>query len=831
MLIRGDGMAYSMSVNQTLTSIENVQQSGKGQTVLCPAHDDHNASLSINLGDDGRILLHCHAGCPVKTIVQVIGLEMSDLFPNKKISAPQINSRITKTYDYHDKSGKNLFQVVRLEPKGFYQRRPKTGGGWHNNLDGITPVLYRLPDLLKHPELPVYVGEGEKDADGLVELGIQTATTSPAGAGKWRQEYSESIRGRDAVLFPDNDPTGLKHATDVANSLYAAGCTVKVVSLPNLPPKGDSSDWIAAGGTLEALLELVKYTKVWEPTDPAEDLGENSDIDAWLMGDAHLNSEQVIQLCSILPSFEYDRHREAIAKKLGVRVSTLDGELKANKKIDFSGNPQGAAIEWPDCDPWPEAVDGAKLLTELTETFNRYIVLPRGGAETIALWIVHTHAHEASSISPYLALISPVKRCGKTRSLELLTALVPKPILASNISPSALFRAVDAWHPTLIIDEADTFIGRSEELIGMLNSGHTRGTAYVIRSVPVGDGFEPRQFSTWSAKVFASIGHLRGTLHDRSLVVSMRRKSPREKVETFRLDRMGDFESLRRKIARWVADHFDDIKNTDPLMPPGLHDRSRDNWRGLLGICDIAGGPWPELGRKAASIISGVGEDFDDSTKTQLLKDIQFAFKEKVFQDAVPTAKILEFLNDLEHQPWCEWKNGKPMSARSLSTLLNPFGIKPKQIRFGKKSLKGYEFANFADAFRRYLPVQTETRETASINSDFQSVLFETQDEHVSVEAIHKSNNNKCVSLVSDITQELGWSSINPILRDPVSCGACEHFTPDPMNPPQGTGRCALGEESGKPHWPMTLRFCKKFAAKTAIADNGTIQSQPGIAN
>ncbi len=157
--------------------------------------------------------------------------------------------RIAETYRYVDETGRLLSQTVRKDPKGFSQRRPNGNGGWIWNLKGVRLVLYRLPELLKRSTETVFICEGEKDVHSLETLGL-LATCNPMGAGKWRPEYSETLRARSAVIFPDNDGPGRKHATAIAADLLRVGCEVRIVEVP----KGkDVSDWLAAGTTLEEL--------------------------------------------------------------------------------------------------------------------------------------------------------------------------------------------------------------------------------------------------------------------------------------------------------------------------------------------------------------------------------------------------------------------------------------------------------------------------------------------------------------------------------------------------------------------------------------------------
>ena len=181
----------------------------------------------------------------------------------------------------------------------------------------------------------------------------------------------------------------------------------------------------------------------------------------------------------------------------------------------------------------------------------------------MALWALHTHVFDCFNHSPRLAITSPEKGCGKTTALDVLRELVARPLPTSNVTVSAVFRTIEIANPTLLIDEADTFLKENEELRGILNSGHRKGTP-IIRTV--GDDYEPRQFSTWSPAAIAMIGNLPSTLDDRSINVRLRRRKPTERVQTFRSDRSTDLHVLARRAARWAADHQAALVNADPEM-------------------------------------------------------------------------------------------------------------------------------------------------------------------------------------------------------------------------------------------------------------------------
>lgn len=195
-----------------LTHFNGVKPSRDGWVALCPAHDDRNPSLSVSQAGNGRVLVHCHAGCPFADVLAAAGLSPADLFPGNPV--------IDATYDYRAEDGHLLYQVVRMDPKGFRQRIPDGQGGWQWKLGDVRRVLYRLPELLAaDPSTPVFYPEGEKDVDRLVAVGL-VATTHAGGAGKWRPEFAESLRGRHVVVLPDNDTPGRVGARKVCEALW-----------------------------------------------------------------------------------------------------------------------------------------------------------------------------------------------------------------------------------------------------------------------------------------------------------------------------------------------------------------------------------------------------------------------------------------------------------------------------------------------------------------------------------------------------------------------------------------------------------------------------------
>lgn len=353
---------------------------------------------------------------------------------------------------------------------------------------------------------------------------------------------------------------------------------------------------------------------------------------------------------------------------------------------------------------WADPVNGTELLDDLVGVVKRFVSAAEGVPETVALWTLFSHAHDAFEISPILAITSPEKRCGKTTLLLIINTLVPRPLQVANITSSALFRVVEKYKPTLLIDEADTFLAANEELRGIINSGHRRAGAYVIRTV--GDEHEPRTFCTWAAKAIALIGAMSDTLEDRSFLILMQRQRPGENTEELRIDRLSGLEPLRQKAARWAVDNFDGLKAADPFIPSNITNaRARDNWRVLFAVADAAGGHWPARAREVALIFSSA-EPETESNKILLLRDLKTIFDEKK-AERLESQEIVTALIEIEGRPWAEGRNGKPLSKTGLASRLRPFKIHPDKWRDGDKTERGYIRSHFDEVFVRYLDIET----------------------------------------------------------------------------------------------------------------------------
>ncbi|PWB83996.1 MAG: DNA primase [Methylocystaceae bacterium] len=403
-----------------------------------------------------------------------------------------------------------------------------------------------------------------------------------------------------------------------------------------------------------------------------------------------------IKRLSALDAITYDRERDKAAETLGVRVSTLDKQVGALRAEESEKKAVDLCV---DIEPCAEPVNVAQLLDDIRSTIQRFIVCEPETATAATLWIAFTWIIDSVQVAPLAVITAPEKRCGKTQLLDLIGRLSRRNLFASNISPAATFRVIEARSPTLLIDEADAFFRENEELRGVINSGHTRTSAYVIRTV--GDDFEVKQFSTWGAKAIAGIGKLSDTIMDRAVVLPLRRKGPGEKVERLRHAEPGLFDMLARKLARFGEDHGAAIGRAKPALPDALNDRAQDNWEPLLAVADLAGGRWPSEARRAALAISGDGKD-DRSAGEEVLADIRDIF-DAASVERIALAELHKRLIEDETAPWATWNRGRPMTPRQLGARLKEFGLGAKPLRIDHAVQKGFERKQFRDAWGRYL--------------------------------------------------------------------------------------------------------------------------------
>ncbi len=545
-----------------------------------------------------------------------------------------------------------------------------------------------------------YFTLGEADAVLVISEGWATgaaihqatgyATAIAFDAGNMRL-VAEALRNKFPrlrfVLAADND-LDKKRNVGVETAHKAARAVDGLVAIPELNgAKCDFADVLKALGAnaVRAAIDAAEPVGA-EPNTGARN-GAPRDESARIV-------KRIAELAKLSP-VDYELIRRNEAKALRVRQFTLDEHVEEQRRKRAGS----CALTFEDPEPWLGEVVGAELLSRIRAEIQRYIVLPPHGSTAIALWVLHTWCIDASFITPFLHVRSPEKRCGKTNLMILIREFVRRPLLASSASSPVIFRSIQRFQPTLLLDEADTWVPENEQLRGVLNGGHSRKSATVLRVV--GDDYEPQAFSTYCAKALAGIGRLADTLEDRSIGILLKRKRVQDGVARLREDRLDGLE-IRRQCLAWSKACLERLRVCDPETPPVLNDRAADNWRALLAIADVAGGEWPQKARDAAVALSGATDD--EAVGPQLLADIRDWFA-RDGSPAVFSEDLVKHLIGLEDRPWAEWgKPPKPISQNQVARLLKRFEIRPRDVRL-RRVAKGYRREHFEDAFARYLPL------------------------------------------------------------------------------------------------------------------------------
>lgn len=355
--------------------------------------------------------------------------------------------------------------------------------------------------------------------------------------------------------------------------------------------------------------------------------------------------------------------------------------------------------------PAIEDVDRDLLITDLIKEIKTYVVISEHDALAVALWAINTWCYGYFDRCPLLLINAPERECGKTQLLKVVEKLVFRPIETANITLAALFRLINNYKPTLLIDEADTFMEGKNEMVGVVNKGYERG-GVVLRVESDGKQMHECAYLVHGPKALAGImleRHLPDATMSRGIQIPLKRKTKDDIVKRLRSADPKVFESLRSRILRVVIDEKENLENGWSDMPDELSDRQQDNWEPLLAIANCFGSEWYDKACNAA--LKNRNETSPPkSSSNQLLEDIREVlsdYKERY----IPSADLLELLNTNTDMDWGHYNRGQPITARQISRHLGGYGIKPKTVRMSvNKTPKGYEVRDFEDAFNRYLP-------------------------------------------------------------------------------------------------------------------------------
>lgn len=657
-------------------------------------------------------------------------------------SASLANADEKALHAYTDTSGNPLYWRIRLKDTETGEKwiRPFYFDGKQFQLgepaapEGGKP-LYALYLLTIRPAALVWIVEGEKAADALNKafkrwsMELQHVATTSGGISSALSADWALLAARRVVIWRDNDEPGAKYAAEVISCLQhiAASMMLLDISRMNLPAKGDAYDWLRReDANVETLMLLLDATRA---NAIAQDMPQS--LKAPTPADETEELQREIAALAAMPLLKYERTYKDHAKRLRIRAVVLDELVKAAR----SGKSEEGAAMFPEVEPWPSTVDASAVLSELSEAFCRYAVLPPHAADALALWCAFTWFCEASYIAPLLVIRSPEKGCGKSTVLSIVNRLVYRPLALSGLSAAVLFRIADQYSPTLLIDEGDTFLSRdNKDMHGILNSGHSRQAPYIWRCV--GDDHESKGFYVFGPKAIAFIGHTRDTLHDRAVEVLLRRKLPHEKVARLRSADGSDLDTLARKLARLTEDNLDRFATMRPAMPESLPDRQADNWEPLVAIAMLAeGDAWIMRANEAAlALTRSKAQSSPESVRVELLKYIHHILESKNIS-RIRKADLVKALCDDPDAAWSTYNQGKPITQTQINYLLRQFGIRSDTVRLGSDVFNGFKKEQFEDSFNRYCTNAPENVEknVTTLQTSIGAGSSETEKEIVTV--------------------------------------------------------------------------------------------------
>jgi len=457
-------------------------------------------------------------------------------------------------------------------------------------------------------------------------------------------------------------------------------------------------------------------------------------IDDFLSGSAEFDQDDVLDDAATLSTADYDKRRKKLASRLGfTRPSVFDDEVAKRRPADDEEKEelQGTAIEIKDDEPWKDPVNGAKLLDEISALFRKYVYFPKqSDADAAALFLLGTYCFDNFALFPFLGVSAAAENSGKTTLGKVIKRLAFRPIPTNNVTPAALFRLIAMHQGTLIIDEMDTFLNPESELYGILNSGHDKEMAFVIRTV--GEDHDPRNFNTWCPRAWCMIGLPKRTVTSRSIIVQLLRKPKDIVLERLpKPDQAGpEWKRLRQQCVRWCADNREKLRATT-VSVSGLENRASDNWEPLFTIAQIAGTEWVRKAQLAAGVYHVVEEEARNITLLRDVRNILFTRRVKnpqmKFGDKGQRISCASLTSDLLQQsesPWPHFDHHQPMTINQLGSMLTGLGVKSTTYKAGDKTVRGFYLSQFQPLFDAYLTDEPETETELSVTGSQSQAPF-----------------------------------------------------------------------------------------------------------
>ena len=604
---------------------------------------------------------------------------------------------ITAFYPYYA-DNQELFVKVRIDKDGSKWIKPFYYDG----------NCYRLgePPTTKEPNykkplyhLPiagevVYIVEGEKCVHSLLDIGLTATTTG--GATSIDKCDLTPLQGKRCIVWRDNDKSGQDWQANLSQTLTALDIDYDVidvdkVQLPTgepMPAKGDCYDLIQAyfadGQDSSGIIEIIQAL----PLASIEPVIEPLAIDNPLQ--ALEDKERRLIAC-------IDELAELNDIKLHLALSEVTREFKLSKDKVLSlvhEHKQGGLVA--EIEPYYEPVTHDEIYTALYSLVHEHMAIDEPLKVAFVLWVIFTYLTDISDFAPIAWITAPERQCGKSTLLGLFERVVNKPMAFNNITQAVLYRVMEQFKPTLLIDEIDTSLKDKNELLGIVNAGYSRHASNVPRMNQDKGGIVEK-FDVFGAKVFSGIGEMKGTFASRAIRFELRRKTNSDKVKRFNKRTLPHetTNELQRKVKRWAGDNRQAVQAVQtPLLQ--INDRDFDNWEILLQIATVLGVYDKAL--QACLIICNRKDE--PSLNEMLLSDIRDIFN----VERMSSTDLLEKLNFDSEKCWQTLNNGSPLTSHQLAKKLKGFGIVSKNMRINSIQVKGFDKADFVKTWAQYLP-------------------------------------------------------------------------------------------------------------------------------
>lgn len=706
-----------VQIEEILGKLKDVKKTGNGYQACCPAHEDQKASLSISEGAEGNILLYCHAGCEIKAVLEAIGLTILDLFFDKADHSNKSRS-ITKTYDYHDEQGNLLYQVCKTSSKEYFQRRPEGKGGYINGLGDVKRVLYRLPELTRAVKNgnTIFIPEGEKDVDNLIERGL-SATCNPMGAGKWKNDYADYLKKVDVVILPDNDNAGIKHSLVIAESIQKKAQSVKVLLLPDLPEKGDVSDWLEAGNSIEKLCELAEQEALWKPgveTVNKKSKEEGNIVYTSFFIEGNRIYEQI--------------HKDGVSKFIQfdpddgepVMVESIETENEIIKPLSGEDIKFGA-VKLPSgiC----EYKDTLTLLEQIKEHIYKYLDLSEDYLKFAGYYVLMSWLYDLFHTVPYLRALGDTG-CGKSRFLDVIGGLTYKSISASGcVTPAPIYRMLRKWQGSLVLDEAD-MKGSDEynEVVTILNCGFEKGRPVIRSNKDNPDNVQI--LPVYSPKVFATRRRFSDPALEARCLTEIMRETDRSDISPVLNQAFFDEQQeLRNKLLLYRLRNYRNIEPEAPLIDlEGIEPRLRQVSQAFIAL--FAGDE--KILQSYLDFIRGHQVELIEQRAGTLTGQVVEKLFELVARVSSVPLDTVESTNGIVNRFKISAGDiadelGNDITPQKVGSILKGLGIKTHQIKVEGKSKRCIieDEKEFLILQKRYIPKEKRTYKVdESINSN-----------------------------------------------------------------------------------------------------------------